>query len=159
MKKSRRLAKTNSEAPAPAESWTWWPWLAGLAALFVVLEIYGPALHGPFVLDDRALPFMSPTIEVAPFWSWIGYVRPLLMLSFWLNYQSGGIQPFGYHLANVLLHFMTSVVVAFIAARLLGWARVEGRLRDVLAVLAGALFLVHPAQTESVAYVASRSEA
>jgi protein O-mannosyl-transferase len=35
---------------------------------------------------------------------------------------------------------------------------VDGRRRDVLAVFAGALFLLHPLQTESVAYVASRSE-
>jgi tetratricopeptide (TPR) repeat protein len=177
MKKTKRLAKTNAEAAARtanaspahsnvnaagrrlAKSWTWWPWAVALAALFVALEIYGPALRGPFVLDDRALPFMSPTIELQPFAAWIAGVRPLLMLSFWVDYQRGGVDPFGYHLTNVFLHFFTSVIVAFIAARLLGWAKVEGRQRDVLAVFAGALFLVHPAQTESVAYVASRSEA
>jgi tetratricopeptide (TPR) repeat protein len=36
--------------------------------------------------------------------------------------------------------------------------KVDGRRRDVLAVFAGALFLLHPLQTESVAYIASRSE-
>ncbi len=178
MKKTKRLAKTNAEAAArtpastspvgnhvnaagrgPAKPWTWWPWAAALAALFVALEIYGPALHGPFVFDDRVLPFMSPSIELQPFVAWIAGVRPLLMFSFWLDYQRGGVDPFGYHLTNVFLHFLTSVIVAFIAARLLAWAKVEGRRRDVLAVLGGALFLVHPAQTESVAYVASRSEA
>jgi tetratricopeptide (TPR) repeat protein len=160
MKKSKRLAKANPEvAAAPARSafWTWWPWAAGFAALLAALEIYGPALHGPFVLDDRTLPYMNPSVEGAPLSAWLG-VRPLLMLSFWLNYQNGGLEPFGYHLVNVFLHFLTSVVVSMIAARLLTWAGVEGRKRDVLAVLAGALFLVHPMQTESVAYVASRSE-
>ena len=160
MKKSKRLAKSNSEFPTQetAETWLWWPWVAALAALLVVVEIYSPALHGPFVLDDRTLPFMAPDMEGKPLSGWIGFVRPLLMFTFWLNYQSSGIEPFGYHLVNVLLHFLTSVVVAFIAARLLTWIGVEGRKREVLAVLAGALFLVHPAQTESVAYVASRSE-
>ena len=160
MKKVRRLAKTNSETavPKPAPSWNWWPWAAAFAALIVALEIYSPAMHGPFVLDDRTLPYMAPTIEGAPFRAWIG-VRPLLMFTFWLNYQSAGPEPFGYHLVNVLLHFLGSVVVALIAARLLSWVSVEGPKRDALAVLAGALFLVHPVQTESVAYVASRSEA
>jgi hypothetical protein len=172
MKKTKRLAKTNAEAAArtpsdaKAESasghgkpWVWWPWAVALAALFLALEIYGPALRGPFVLDDRVLPFMSPSIELQPLAAWIKGVRPLLMFSFWLDYKRGGIDPFGYHLTNFVLHFLTSAIVAFIASRLLGWAKVEGRQRDVLAVIAGALFLVHPAQTESVAYVASRSEA
>ena len=81
------------------------------------------------------------------------------MITFWFNYQSGGLDPFGYHLVNLLLHFFGSIVVSLIAMRLLEWVDVEGTKRDVLAVLAGALFLVHPLQTESVAYVASRSEA
>jgi Flp pilus assembly protein TadD len=168
MKKTKRLAKTNAEAatrantnptdPGAKKSWIWWPWAAALAALFVALEIYGPALRGPFLFDDRVLPFMSPSIGLQPFSAWIAGVRPLLMFSFWLDYQRGGIDPNGYHLTNLFLHFLTSLVIAFVAARFLDWAKVEGRQRDVLAVLAGALFLVHPAQTESVAYVASRSE-
>jgi tetratricopeptide (TPR) repeat protein len=165
MKKSKRLAKTSAEAAArtpaksPVTAWKWWPWAAALAALYAVMEIYGPALHGPFVMDDLALPYMTPGIALRPFAAWLRGVRPLLMFTFWVDYQRGGTEPFGYHLTNVVLHFLTSVVVAFIAARLLGWVKVEGRQRDVLAVLAGALFLAHPAQTESVAYVASRSEA
>ena len=63
-----------------------------------------------------------------------------------------------YHTTNVLLHFVLSIVVMFIAARLLEWAEVAGRMRTALAIFAGALFLLHPLQTESVAYVASRSE-
>ncbi len=168
MKKTKRLAKNSAEVPGkagagttgpPARPWIWWPWATALAALFVAFEIYGPALRGPFVLDDRVLPFMNPSIGLAPFRAWIAGVRPLLMFSFWLDYQRGGVDPFGYHLTNLLLHFFTSVVVTFIAARFLAWTKIEGRQRDVLAVIAGTLFLVHPAQTESVAYVASRSEA
>lgn len=160
MKKSKRLAQTSPELPLEESTatWSWWPWIAALVGLLVAVEIYSPALHGPFVLDDRALPFMAPDIEGKPLASWIGFVRPLLMFTFWLNYQSSGVETFGYHLANVFLHFLTSVVVALIAARLLTWVNVDGRKREVLAILAGALFLVHPAQTESVAYVASRSE-
>lgn len=161
MKKTKRLAKTSAEQSAPpsAKTWKWWPWAAALAAIFVTLEIYGPALRGPFVLDDRVLPFMAPGVELQPFSAWIAGVRPLLMFTFWLDYQHGGLDPLGYHLTNVILHFLTSVIITFIVARLLAWVKVEGRQRDVLAVLGGALFLLHPAQTESVAYVASRSEA
>ena len=63
-----------------------------------------------------------------------------------------------YHLTNVFLHFLGSLVIALVAARLLELAGTTGRARNILSVIAGGLFLLHPLQTESVAYVASRSE-
>jgi hypothetical protein len=80
------------------------------------------------------------------------------MFSYWLNYQSGAEDPHVYHTTNVLLHFLVSTVVLLIAWRLLEWVDVSGRMRIALAVFSGGLFLLHPLQTESVAYVASRSE-
>jgi len=86
-------------------------------------------------------------------------LRPMLMFSFWVNYAAAGVDPYVYHATNVLLHFFSAVLVAFIAARLLEWAGVEaGPAKPTLGIFAGALFLIHPIQTESVAYVASRSE-
>src|SRR5260221_4382753 len=80
------------------------------------------------------------------------------MFRFWINYRLSGVDPGAYHATNVLLHFLTSVVVTLILARLLEWADVSGKARAVLSVLGGGVFLVHPVQTESVAYVYSRSE-
>jgi tetratricopeptide (TPR) repeat protein len=164
MKKSKRLRATepvaDSKETAPAgKNFVWWPWAAALGALILAFEIYGPALHGPFVLDDRNLPFMTPGIERQPFLAWLGDTRPVLMLSFWLNFQSSGTEPYLYHVTNVFLHFLTAILVTFIAMRLLELAGVkDGLARPTLGAFAGALFLVHPLQTESVAYVASRSD-
>jgi protein O-mannosyl-transferase len=161
MKKTKRQeTKPAAAAKAPPAPWwlpPWWYWLAGLGALFLVFEAYGPALHSPFVLDDLYLPYAdaNPPHRLI---GWVLLQRPLLMFSFWVDYQLGGADPHGYHTTNVLLHFIVSVVVMFIAARLLEWAGVQGRMRQALAIFAGALFLLHPLQTESVAYVASRSE-
>jgi len=58
----------------------------------------------------------------------------------------------------VFLHFLGSLVITFIAARLLELSGTTGRARTILSAIAGGLFLLHPLQTESVAYVASRSE-
>ena len=58
----------------------------------------------------------------------------------------------------MFLHFLGSVAIALVAARLLDLSGTTGRARAILSVIAGALFLLHPLQTESVAYVASRSE-
>jgi len=77
-----------------------------LAGLVVVLEVYGPALSGAFVLDDRYLPFMDPGAAQIPFRTWVTGLRPLLYFSYWLNFQSSGIDPESYHLTNVFLHYL-----------------------------------------------------
>ena len=136
----------------------WWPWATALAALVVVFGVYGPALNGDFVLDDRNLTFMSPDVARRTFSAWITNNRPMLGFSYWIDYQQSGAEPHAYHVTNVFMHLLTSALVALICARFLTWVNVDGRRRDVLAVLSGALFLLHPLQTESVAYVASRSE-
>ncbi len=64
MKKSKRLRQAEAGWPsAPAtgtKRFVWWPWAAALAGLFLAFAIYGPALNGPFVLDDLYLPFGNP---------------------------------------------------------------------------------------------------
>ncbi len=146
----------------------WWPWLAALAGLILAFGIYAPSLNGPFVLDDLYYPFGNKSLQGLAFLPWIRGTRPILMISFWLNHAISGDDPGAFHSTNVLLHFLTSVVVAFIAMRLVDWAKAdwantEGnptieRAKPTLGIFAGALFLVHPLQTESVAYVSSRSE-
>jgi tetratricopeptide (TPR) repeat protein len=152
-----RPAERKATAPAKRK-FVWWPWAVGLLGLFIVFEAYGPALDGPFVLDDRYLPFFNPRIELASFRSWVTSARPLLMASYWVDYQMGQTATHGYHVTNVVLHFLGGVILALAVWRLLERVVVDVKARSVLAMFAGGLFLLHPLQTESVAYVASRSE-
>jgi protein O-mannosyl-transferase len=150
--------KSTPQEQAVAPPRQWWIWCAALAALLLVYEVYSPALRGPFVFDDRYLPFLSPAVKQDMF-SFIGRLRPLLMLSYWIDYhRADGPDPQTFHSTNVILHFFTSVVATLIALKLLEWAGVERRMRVALAIFSGGLFMLHPLQTESVAYVASRSE-
>jgi tetratricopeptide (TPR) repeat protein len=158
MKKQKRQVSRVAELESSPGWPAWWIWLVGLGALFLVFEAYGPALHGPFVLDDLYLPYGDPDAPVLRLTDWLHFQRPLLMFSYWVNYQMSGSEPHVYHTTNVFLHFLVSILVTFIAARLLEWAGVSGRMRIALAVFSGGIFLLHPLQTESVAYVASRSE-
>jgi tetratricopeptide (TPR) repeat protein len=164
MKKTKRQPENKTvpqaeSAAKPRRWWSeWWIWAAALAGLFAVYEIYSPALHGAFVFDDRYLPFFSPEVKQDMF-SFVGKLRPLLMLSYWIDYhRADGPDPETFHSTNVFLHFFTSVIVTLIVLKLLEWSGVERRMRIALAIFGGALFMLHPLQTESVAYVASRSE-
>src|SRR3954454_1922271 len=136
----------------------WFYAIGFLLAAFLAFEVYGPALNGEFLFDDSYLPFLMPGVQNAPLQAWLG-VRPFLMFSYWLNYQSSGLEPYPYHAVNVIFHVLNSILAWAIVRRLLGIVGQTGVIREILAVFAGGLFLLHPAQTESVAYVASRSEA
>ena len=78
----------------------------------------------------------------------------------WVNSQISGMEStFSYHLFNVIFHLITGVLVFAIVRRLVEWSHAEESRRDLLAGFAALVFLLHPVQTEAVAYLAGRSEA
>lgn len=79
-----------------------------------------------------------------------GMYRPVLLITYAVNHALGGFDVWGYHAVNVGIHAANACLVWWLAS-LLG---VSGP----AAVLAGLLFAVHPACTEPVNYVSSRSE-
>ena len=132
--------------------------LAAAAAAFAAAFLaYAPALHGPFLFDDTILPFALPSVA-APLSVWLRGVRPALMFTYWVNARLSGEDTLSYHVVNVLIHLAATGLVFLIVRKLLEWARSEAP-RTVLAGFAAGLFLLHPVQTESVAYLAGRSEA
>lgn len=77
--------------------------------------------------------------------------RPVTTLSFRMSYAMHGKDPFGYHVVNVALHALVSVLVM-----LLGMELLDG---DVLASTAsGVLFAAHPVHVDAVASSVSRAE-
>jgi protein O-mannosyl-transferase len=163
MKTSKR-AKASKGAkpaapPARAAGSRWWIWALGLfLALFIVFQVYQPAIRAPFEFDDRYLPFFNTQYANKPLTAWIAGLRPLLMASYWANFQLNNTEPYWYHVVNVLFHFANAVLIWLALEKILEWAGVERLSRRILAVFGGLLFLLHPLQTESVTYVASRSE-
>ena len=81
-----------------------------------------------------------------------GMYRPLLMLSFMFNYLTGGLNPHGYHIINILLHFVNAVLLFFLLKLFLKGLSLSLRLGITL------IFCLHPINTEAVAYISSRSD-
>ena len=150
--------KPAPDAVADATQRGWWPYGAGLLIAFVaVFVVFGPALNGPFLLDDTYLPYVQPAFANAPVSAWIAGTRPLLMFSYWLNFQAAGSEPGPYHVTNVLLHLLNGFLIWLAVRKILTLSAVAER--EIYSAFAAGLFLIHPLQTESVAYIASRSEA
>ncbi len=151
------VARPPARAELAARPRTWWPWAAA-AALLLVFSVYGPAMHGPFLFDDNTLPFSLPNFD-APLRVWTQGVRKLLYFTYWMNAQISGMDPFSYHVVNVLIHCISGGLIFLIVRRLLEWSGAAEKLRTPLAGFAAGVFLLHPVQTEAVAYLAGRSEA
>jgi tetratricopeptide (TPR) repeat protein len=150
-RKGRTKAKAPAAAPKPGVRW--WIYAAIVAAAsYVAFQVYAPALTGPFVFDDTFQPYHSPGFTNA-LSVWLNGVRPLLMFSYWLNYQFSPA-PFGFHAVNVLVHLLNSFLIFFIARKLLRRESSDW----LLPAFAAAIFLLHPIQTEAVSYIAGRSE-
>jgi tetratricopeptide (TPR) repeat protein len=118
--------------------------------LAAALAAFGASLGSGFHFDDYAI-FSNPVLT-SP-WGWLqvwGWrqTRPLTYVTFWLNYRAGGQDPIGYHALNLLLH-LGAVLLAYECLRRL--------LPERAALVAAALFAVHPLQAEAVDYVWGRS--
>ncbi|MCM8801400.1 MAG: tetratricopeptide repeat protein [Candidatus Omnitrophica bacterium] len=81
-----------------------------------------------------------------------GMFRPLLMLSFAFNYFFSGLQPLGYHIINILLHFLNAVLLYCLLKAL------KKQISFGLTLFLCLLFLSHPINTETVTYITCRSD-
>lgn len=95
-----------------------------------------------------------------------GWWMPLTWLSFAVDYHFWGLDPFGYHLTNILLHAVNGGLVVLLADRLLAGAAGSGeqgpapaRWRyPALLLLAGLVWGLHPLRVESVAWATERKD-
>lgn len=93
----------------------------------------------------------------------MGHYQPLSWLTFAVNHHFGGMNPFGYHAVNLVLHGMNAVLVYLLAVSLMskvlqnGTAFPYGRVHAA-AAFASLLFAVHPLRVESVAWATQRRD-
>ncbi|XP_053563785.1 protein O-mannosyl-transferase TMTC4 [Bombina bombina] len=92
--------------------------------------------------------------------------RPLTVLTFRMNYSiAGGLHPPGFHLVNILLHCIVSVLMLNVFTKLFGGISYNNNNRGKRAIsfpkaslLAALLFAVHPVHTECVAGIVGRAD-
>lgn len=142
-------------------------WHVALSALLVLIgfALYAPSLGNQLIFDDEHFVLTNEHIHELSFdnaerWftenAFAGagrlseYYRPLLIGSFALNYAVHGLDPWGYHFVNNLLHALNGVLVYALLVLLLKWRWI--------AFLTALVFVVHPMQSENVAYVAGRGD-
>ncbi|MGC8883112.1 MAG: tetratricopeptide repeat protein [Bryobacteraceae bacterium] len=145
----------SSAAPEPART-SLWRWFF-IAICLGCLIAYLPAVRGPFLFDDRSLmPFFESPPSLRNLLERLA--RLVTNLSLLAESRLAGTNPAAFHLTNIAIHLLNGFLVWRILEELLA-RHGERSAGDRMAALAGAgLYLLHPLQTEAVAYISSRSE-
>ena len=140
-------------------------WRAALVVLAGLLT-YANGVANPFLFDDDAAIVQNASITavasaLAPPANTAVAGRPLVNVTFALNYRAGGLDPSGYRVVNLGVHVACALLVFGIVRRTLQRAYAAAPapidLRD-LACATALLFAVHPLTSEVVDYVTQRTE-
>jgi len=129
--------------------------------LILTIGVYSNTLKNGFVFDDYFIIIDNIFIKdwknlsgllSKDYFSRSGEAtyRPVVTLSYFVDYSLWGLKPYGYHLTNVLIHSVNAVLV-FLFVLLL----IKGRRAAFLAAL---LFAVHPVLTEAVNAISLRED-
>ncbi|HTJ97519.1 MAG TPA: tetratricopeptide repeat protein [Rhodocyclaceae bacterium] len=128
---------------------------------WLAIIFYLPTLTHGYVWDDSYfltdMPFLrDPALWqqhiLEPLFVSRNYFRPLPLLMFVAEARIGDLNPFVFHLVNVLLHALNVTLLVLLARTLLP----QDRRGMWLASAAGLLFGLHPALVESVAWISDR---
>jgi len=124
--------------------------LPDIAILVLVVAVYLPALRGEFIWDDDSHITENPYIVGS--WGlraiWTGgsaTYYPLTETTFWIEHALWGLNPFPFHLVNLLMHALCAILLRHV---LLGLGAPQAG-----ASFGATIWAIHPMQAESVAWV------
>jgi len=132
--------------------------IVAIALVICIFAVYSPALNFQFILDDHRF-VNDPRVQSSGhIWEYFtnyvwaqftggpsSFYRPVFVLWMRLNFILSEMSPWGWHLLSIVKHVLVAILLG-----LLVWKLLRDR---SAALMAGTLFALHPAHTESVAWV------
>ena len=133
------------------------------AAIFLV---YSNTFEAPFIFDDQANITLNPYVKIDNL-SWdslknVSTLSPnkrrwLSNVSFALNYYFTGLNVFGFHLVNIVIHLTTAFSFFLLTKFTLNLNVFDGFTKKTeVALVATLIWAVHPLQTNGVTYIVQR---
>ena len=142
-----------------------------LILIFLSSIVYFNSLQGTFQFDDRNLLSKEWIADLDSFSTTVNLgsvgTRPILLWSFAVNNHLDGKHTFGFHLANLILHILVTLLIFTILIHIKNIIlkeyicdkkenhEITGALFFPFAT--SLIFALHPMNTDSVAYISSRS--
>ena len=127
------------------------------------LLIYSNSFGCGFHLDDGSSIVENKAIQqwpsIKPIWELSrGRFVPYLTLAF--NFHLGGLEVWGYHFVNLLIHLANACLVYFFTLQLFQTPALavepKSANRQLIAYFAALIFVAHPLATQSVTYIVQR---
>ncbi len=162
---SSKKASTAEPAPIRPHGGLWW---RAAVIVFAGFLTYWNSLSGPFILDDQST--IVDNRQIREWWRLSAVLnperdsavagRPLVNLSFAVNYAVGGLSVGGYHVGNIAIHVVCALLVFGLVRRTLELPSLRTRFPDApaLALAVSLLWVVHPLNSEVVNYLTQRTE-
>jgi len=138
----------------------------------VSFVVFFNSLNAPFMWDDSYLIVdnqyirsfkMLPFIFSLRYWRQYapevkGLYRPIRMITLILDYSLWKLNPFGYHLTNLLLHIFCVILIYFLVSKIINLSGFSYNWILKVPFLTAFLFAIHPVHTESVVWIKNRSD-
>ena len=142
---------------------------APFALALVTAVVFAPVLRAGFLDWDDPINFLDNPYYRGLGWpqlrwmltaSVMGHWIPVTWLTLGADFAVWGMNPFGYHLTNLLLHAVSAALFYLVARRLLGLAMPAASpgIASLGAAVAALYFAVHPLRVESVAWITERRD-
>jgi len=144
-------------------------WAVPVGIALFTAAVFLPVLRAGFVDWDDPINFLENPYYRGLGWRqlrWMltanvmGHWIPVTWLTLGADFAVWGMNPFGYHLTNLLLHTANAVLSYLVARRLLGLAMPAASpgILSLGAAAAALSFAVHPLRVESVAWITERRD-
>ncbi|OGD21798.1 MAG: hypothetical protein A2W03_11615 [Candidatus Aminicenantes bacterium RBG_16_63_16] len=166
-------AASPAPEPPPSSRKAWESRLVFLLLIIAVnLAVFLPSMSGDFLWDDKYFISENPNILgsgflrsflSSPFGGFSGsdensqrqdrimqFYRPLVSLSYWLDFNVWGLNPAAFHLTNILLHIINVIILFYILSGLAFGPRP--------AFFGAVLFSVYPLHFENVSWISGRTD-
>jgi len=133
--------------------------------LFAIITsiLYSNTLQGEFLFDDLRLILHNPQIKISDLSldsliNAASTTRPVAMLSFALNHYFHQDNVTGYHIINIIIHFLTGIFLYFFIKATLELPSLREKYQNMVwfPFVTASLWLVNPIHTQSVSYIIQR---
>jgi len=136
-----------------------------LVILIIILgfSVYANSLHGEFIWDDGVFikenAYIKDWSKLIPMLTrdsgagssvQMNCYRPIQILTYTIDYSLSGLNVFGYHLTNAVLHILVALAVYRLILLIFG--------STPLSFFTAILFVIHPVHTEAVSYISGRGD-
>ncbi|MBK9404326.1 MAG: hypothetical protein IPN57_07310 [Ignavibacteria bacterium] len=137
-----------------------------LAIILITFLVFYNSLSNEFVFDDESViqnnQSITSTDNIPKFFTAedgfhkvIGrYYRPIVSTSYAIDFSIWGLNPYGFHLTNIIIHILSCLLLYKILSMLF-W---RYKYRNLFALFSTLIFAVHPVHTEAVSWISGRTD-